>query len=93
MDTVIVDHVTQIDGSVTFHITVPTSSIKRADSFRMFWLADVDKSLPVVVDCEGYPIKPRLILKMFCKLPPNRAAALRKRKAFEGLRSKKPLIY
>lgn len=91
---VAVDYDLEPDGSVTFRITVPKARLRRAGDFRRYWFADVEKALPFLVDCDGYEERPRLILKLFCKLKtPQMAGVLRQKAIVKTLRSKSPVLY
>lgn len=93
MSGVTVEHSVEPDGSVTFHITVPTKAMRRSADCRTFWLADTELVLPVAIDCDGYKIKPKLLVTLFCRVSRRIAGAIHKKRILETLRSERPVLY
>lgn len=56
------------NGSTDLAILVRDVKLRRAPGVRMhYMIASSESSLPAKVMCDGVPIRPKMILKVYCK--------------------------
>lgn len=72
------NHAIEPDGSVTLQITVKGATINPDSKFERFWIADTGaRELPILIDCNGISRRPKMIFKMYCRIPYKEARMMR----------------
>lgn len=59
----------------------------------LYTMLDIDQIVDLDVDCDGITKKPRLILKLHCKLSRNENQRLRHRLALNAARAGSPMLH
>lgn len=78
-----------------FDVAVLVRRVKKKElkNGRIWELINLDHTLPYLVDCDGLEMKPKLVLKMYCKIPMPKWEKYRRERIIKHLRSKKPVIF
>lgn len=52
-------------------LTITLGAVRIRPSFNhsQYWLADIEMSIPCLIDCDGTHLRPKMILKIYCKVP------------------------
>lgn len=79
------------DGTYRFEIVLERMRLTRVAG-NVYWMADMDSFVPVVVDFDGVRIRPRLVLKIFRKLNPHQIKYRDLNRKFPLLLSESPKI-
>lgn len=59
---------------------------------RMWWMISYEGNLPQHVVCGRAKLKPKLVVKLYCKMPEAKMETLKKLRVLESIRSNSPLV-
>lgn len=63
------------------------------DADGLYTLLDVDENVDLSVNCDGITKRPRLILKLYCKLSQKENGEVRKKMALTAARARSPMLH
>jgi len=82
----------ECDGQFYLYARIGPVVRRPSPNGRVYHLLDYERELPQTIDCFGVPLKPKVVLKAYIKIPQSVFKRVRKAQALAAARAGSPIL-